>query len=198
MLSIPPRSEIRARPLEAQRILLSPIDPSDASELWSVVDGSRAWLEPWLPWVPFQRSAESSLRFAEASAAEWDAGRAVRMVIRERNSGRMLGVVGLENCVGMHRACELGYWLRKEAAGKGLMTEAAKRCVDFGFGALRAHRIRAAAATDNHTSLRVIQRLGLRFEGVARHAEWVAGRWLDHAVYAVLEHEWSDGAKRGG
>jgi hypothetical protein len=33
---------------------------------------------------------------------------------------------------------------------------------------------------------------------VARHAEWVAGRWLDHAVFAVLEHEWSDSAKRGG
>ncbi len=50
--------------------------------------------------------------------------------------------------------------------------------------------IRVAAATDNHASLRVIARLGFRFEGIARHAEWCDGRWLDHASFALLEHEW--------
>jgi ribosomal-protein-serine acetyltransferase len=190
MLAIPPRSELRARPLQSERIALSPVDAPDANELWQVVDGSRAWLKPWLPWVPFQKSAESSLRFAEASAADWDSGRALRFAIRARPGGQLLGVVGLEACVEMHRACDLGYWLRRDATHQGIMTEAAARCIEFGFRSVGIHRLRVAAATDNHSSLRVIARLGFRFEGVARHAEWCDGRWLDHAVFAMLDHEW--------
>jgi ribosomal-protein-serine acetyltransferase len=190
MLQIRPRAELRARPVEGERVALFPMDVADAPELWDVVESSRSWLQPWLPWVPFQKTLESSLRFCEASAADWDQGRAVRFVMRERLGGRLLGVVGLEACVEMHRSSDLGYWLRREAAGRGLMTEAASLCVDFGFRTMGVHRQRVAAATSNHRSLRVIARLGFRFEGIARHAEWCDGRWLDHAVFSMLDFEW--------
>lgn len=190
MLTMPPRSELRSRPLRSGRLVLAPLETSDAPELWEVVDGSRSWLSPWLPWVPYQKSAESALRFAEASASDWDNGRALRFVIRLSPGGQLLGVVGLEACVEMHRACDLGYWLRREAAGHGYMTEAARACVDFGFRKLGVHRMRVAAATGNHPSLHVIARLGFSFEGIARHAEWCDGRWLDHAVFSMLDHEW--------
>ncbi len=167
-----------------------PLDVSDAAELWQIVCSSRTWLQPWLPWVPLQKNAESSLRFVEASAADWDCGRAARFGIRERLGGTLLGVVGLEACVQMHRSCDLGYWLRHEASQKGLMSEAASACVDFGFRTMCLHRVRVAAATINHPSLRGISRLGFQFEGIARHAEWCDGRWLDHAVFAILDFEW--------
>lgn len=190
MLSIPARTDLRARPISSQRLALAPLENSDTDELWQVVDASRAWLQPWLPWVPFQKSAEASLRFVEASVADWDAGRALRFTIRDVQTKRLLGVVGLEACVEMHRSCELGYWLRHDASRHGFMTEAASLCVEFGFRTLGMHRIRVAAATGNHPSLRVIARLGFQFEGIARHAEWCDGRWLDHAVFSLLEHEW--------
>ena len=88
--------------------------------------------------------------------------------------------------VHLHRACELGYWLRREVTGRGLMTEAAQAAVDFAFSSMGVHRIRCAAATDNVASLRVISRLGFRFEGIARQAELVGSRWLDHALFARL------------
>ena len=66
------------------------------------------------------------------------------------------------------------------------MTEAARACVEFAFRRMGAHRVRVAAATDNHRSLSVISRLGFRFEGLARQAEWCDARWLDHAVFALL------------
>jgi len=190
MLLIPTRAELRQSPIVTERLTLVPLDSADAAELWQVVDGSREWLQRWLPWVPYQKESDSSLRFAEASAADWDAARALRFAIRARDGGQLLGVVGLEACVEMHRCCDLGYWLRKEAAGQGFMTEAARRCVDFCFHTIRMHRMRVAAATGNHPSLRVIGRLGARFEGIARHAEWCDGRWLDHAIFAILDTEW--------
>ncbi len=74
-----------------------------------------------------------------------------------------MGVVGLESCIHLHRSCELGYWLRREATHRGLMTEASLAAMDFAFKHMGAHRLRVAAATDNHASLSVIGRLGFRF-----------------------------------
>lgn len=190
MLNFPSHSELRARPLASPRVALVPLDARDGTELWEAVDGSRAWLQPWLPWVPFQLDLDSSRQFADGSAGDWEAGRAIRFGVRARRDARLLGVVGLEGCVHLHRNADLGYWLRRDASGHGLMTEAAALCLEFGFRVVGLHRIRVAAATDNHASQRVIARLGFRFEGIHREAEWCDGRWLDHASYALLEHEW--------
>lgn len=186
LLTIPARAMLRRAPIETARTLLLPIDANDGPELWDAVDGSRWHLERWLPWVPYNSTPDASLRYAEACATDWDAGRAVRFAIRDRTSAALLGVVGLDSCVHLHRSCELGYWLRREATGRGLMTEAARACVDFAFGRMGVHRMRCAAATDNMPSLRVIGRLGFRFEGIARQAEFVGARWLDHALFARL------------
>jgi ribosomal-protein-serine acetyltransferase len=167
-------------------VALVPIEAADGTDLWEAVDGSRWHLERWLPWVPFNNTLEASQRYAESCAADWDAGRAVRFCIRDRHHGQLLGVVGLDSCVHLHRSCELGYWLKHEATGRGLMTEAARACIQFAIERMRVHRIRCAAATDNYPSLRVIARLGFRFEGIARQAEFVGSRWLDHAVFARL------------
>lgn len=186
LLTIPPRAALRRSPIETTRAYLYPIEVSDGSELWDAVEGSRWHLERWLPWVPFNSTRDASLRYAEACTLDWDAGRAVRFAIRDKSTNELLGVVGLDSCVHLHRSCELGYWLRREATGRGLMTEAAKAAVKFAFSAMGVHRVRCAAATDNVPSLRVILRLEFRFEGIARQAELVGSRWLDHAIFARL------------
>ena len=189
LLSIPSRASLRRSPIETSRVLLMPLELGDGAELWDAVDGSRWHLERWLPWVPFNNAPEASVRYAEACVSDWDAGRAVRFAIRDRQSRELLGVVGLDSCVHLHRSCELGYWLRRDATGRGIMTEAARACVDFAFARMAMHRIRCAAATDNSASLRVIARLGFRFEGIARQAELVGARWLDHAIFARLSSD---------
>jgi ribosomal-protein-serine acetyltransferase len=103
----------------------------------------------------------------------------VRFAVRDRKTSELLGVVGLDSCVHLHRSCELGYWLKLSATGRGLITEAAAMAVEFAFGRMGVHRVRCAAAT--------IARLGFRFEGISRQAEYVASRWLDHAVFGKLE-----------
>ena len=180
------RAALRERPLQTGRLSLGPVEPTDGPEFWLAVDGSRQHLGRWLPWVPYQSEPASSARFVEACCADWDNGYALRFAVRDRASRTLFGVVGLEACSPLHRSCELGYWLRREATGRGLMTEAAGAIVDLALSALGMNRVRVAAATDNHASLRVITRLGFRFEGIARQAEWCDGRWLDHAVFGRL------------
>lgn len=186
MLALPSRAETRGRPLESARLALTPLEALDAREMWSAVESSRAHLEPWLPWVPYTVDLESTLRYADSSASDWDLGRGCRLAIRERATRRFVGVVGLEALSHMHENADLGYWLRLDCSGRGYMTEAANQVVVWAFSVLRAHRIRVAAATDNHASLGVIRRLGFRLEGISREAERCHGRWLDHAMFALL------------
>ncbi len=187
MLVIPSRSALRREPLQTRRLRLSPVERNDGADLWEAVEESRWHLERWLPWVPFNNTPQASQTFAQACAAEWDAGRALRFTIRDKQSGQMLGIVGLDNCVHLHRSCHLGYWLRRDATGRGMMHEAASEAARFAFERVKAHRMHCAAATDNFPSLRVISRLGFRFEGISREAEFVGGRWVDHAVFSRLE-----------
>src|SRR3982074_2997225 len=122
MLVVPPRAELRHRPLDTQRLVLTPVEPADASDLWQAVDSSRAHLERWLPWVPFHTDLAATWRYCEASASDWDHGRALRFAIRERAAHRFLGVVGLESIAHLHQSAELGYWLRAAAPRPGDMT----------------------------------------------------------------------------
>lgn len=186
MLAVPHRAELRHRPLETERLLLTPVEPTDASDLWLAVDTSRAHLERWLPWVPFNTDPEASWRYCDASAVDWDHTRALRFAIRERMTRRFLGVIGLESLAHLHQSADLGYWLRVDGVRRGYMTEAARTILAWAFGPLNVHRIRVAAATGNEASLGVIRRLGFQFEGVAREAERCQGRWLDHALFALL------------
>src|SRR6266487_59377 len=69
MLVVPPRLEIRAHPVDTPRLLLSPVESSDAAELWLAVDGSRDHLGQWLPWVPFNSDPAANQRFTDACAS---------------------------------------------------------------------------------------------------------------------------------
>jgi ribosomal-protein-serine acetyltransferase len=189
MLVVPPRAELRHRPLDTPRLVLTPVEATDSSDLWTAVDSSRGHLEKWLPWVPFNTDPEASWRYCEASAGDWDNTRALRFSIRDRETRRFLGVVGLESLAHLHQSADLGYWLRADSARRGYMTEAARATILWAFKRLNAHRVRVAAATDNEASLGVIRRLGFRFEGVAREAERCQGRWLDHALFALLSSD---------
>lgn len=186
MLAVPARVELRNRPIHTARLMLSPLETSDAHDHWYAVEASRRELEQWLPWVPFNVDPDASYRYADASAQDWDAGRACRFSIRERDTRRFMGVVSLESLAHLHQTGDLGYWVRTDAHRRGIMTEAASEIVRWAFREARFHRVRVAAATDNSPSLGVIRRLGFQFEGVARQAERCAGRWLDHCIFALL------------
>ena len=81
----------------------------------------------------------------------------------------------------------MGYCLTREAWGRGIATEAARRLRDFGFDTLGAHRIRALADIENEASIRVLKKLGMLYEGHNREDELIRGEWRSAYVYAILE-----------
>jgi ribosomal-protein-alanine N-acetyltransferase len=85
----------------------------------------------------------------------------------------------------------LGYWTAREMAGQGLAPEAAVVVLQFAFEELELHRVEVAIVPRNLASRRVVEKLGIRMEGVAVRFLEIDGRWEDHARYAITAEEWA-------
>jgi ribosomal-protein-alanine N-acetyltransferase len=75
-------------------------------------------------------------------------------------------------------------------AGHGLIPEAVVVVLQFAFETLRLHRIEVAIIPRNTASRRVVEKLGLRNEGVALGYLEINGEWEDHVRYAMTAEEW--------
>jgi len=107
-----------------------------------------------------------------------------------RQTGDLVGTARLGISAPSHRGGDIGYGVRRDLWGRGLATEAASLLVDFGFRSLGLHRISAVHHPDNVASGRVLQRIGMRFEGRHRDHMYAHGEWRDSMAYAILEDEW--------
>ena len=88
-------------------------------------------------------------------------------------------------------AGELGYSLARPLWGQGLMTEAATVAVAYGFETLHLVRIHASTDIRNTASWRVMEKLGMKREGVLRRHRLIQGELVDEVCYAILREEWS-------
>jgi ribosomal-protein-alanine N-acetyltransferase len=85
---------------------------------------------------------------------------------------------------------DIGYELDSRYWGRGYATEAARAMLNLGFRQLKLHRIWAHCIAENVASARVMQKIGMQYEGRLRENEWMKGRWWDTLMYAILDYEW--------
>jgi [ribosomal protein S5]-alanine N-acetyltransferase len=103
---------------------------------------------------------------------------------------QLIGWCGLSIKDDAGQIAELGYDLDYHHWGKGYATEAARAVVEFGFTQIGLHRIFAECHPANSASQRVMQKIGMSYEGQLRKNAWVKGSWWDTCVYSILEEEW--------
>lgn len=105
--------------------------------------------------------------------------------------GYLRGEVNLNTIQrGARQNAYVGYWVDRAVAGKGHMPEAVALVLQFGFEQLRLHRIQIAIVPRNTASRRVVEKLGLREEGLALRYLQINGVWEDHVRYAITVEEW--------
>lgn len=109
------------------------------------------------------------------------------------DAGALIGDCGLKTRGDDPRLGEIGYTLGRPHQRRGYAGEAVRRVLDLAFTSLGMHRVSASIDADNHASLALCERLGLRREGHLRRAVWFKGVWCDDVIYAVLRDEWSAG-----
>jgi ribosomal-protein-serine acetyltransferase len=171
---------------------------SDASELAALIDANRMHLAQWLPWAAGNRLEDTRQFMRQAVRQHADDNGFQAAIVRPGPRPRIVGVIGFHVIQWPHRWTSLGYWMDAAEQGRGTMTRAVRAMLEHAFGTWELNRVEIRAATDNHRSRAIPERLGFRQEGTLRQVERVGGRFLDHAVYGLLAEEWSALATRTG
>ena len=123
-------------------------------------------------------------------------GRGVNLAIEISRSGELAGAIGL-NLQREHDRAELGYWIGVPYWGQGYATEAGREVVRYGFEDLALNRIYAFHFVTNPASGRVLQKIGMRYEGKRRQHTLKWGEYLDNEAYGILRSEYrADAASR--
>ena len=169
--------------LKTKRLLLRPFSLSDVDYVLSYASD-----DEWAAFhrQPYDRGAVEYM-IARAVLASWDKGAEFAVVL----DGRVVGLVGL-SVDPEHQTAELGYEIARDVWGRGIAAEASTAICDWGFREYGLARIDAWADPRNRRSVRVMEKLGMIYEGRHRSYEVGRGRRVDGVSYAVLRDEWSE------
>lgn len=163
------------------------LEERHAEKVFSLIDQSRDSLRNWLPWVDATKTIHDSKDFINAGLRQFSNNNGFQAGIWYQ--GELAGVIGLHHIDWSNRATSIGYWLGRKFEGKGLMTKACRAVVDYCFTELKLHRIEIRAATENHKSLAIPERLGFQKEGCLRSSEWLSDKYVDHYVFSLIQHD---------
>lgn len=110
-------------------------------------------------------------------------------IIRLKKDNQFVGVAGMSLSADRFKMGEIYYKLLPKHWGKGYATETGRALIQVGFDTLKLHRIEAGVATENHKSIKVLEKLGMTREGIRRKILPIRGEWVDNYHYAIVEDD---------
>ncbi|NND64581.1 MAG: GNAT family N-acetyltransferase [Gammaproteobacteria bacterium] len=173
--------------LETERLKLRPFQLSDTSELQRLVSDPAIATTTTIPHPYKDGLAESFIRRSWVNARF---GRGYNWAVTRKQDDQLIGSIGIGNNRS-HLSGTLGYWIARDHWDQGFCTEVAQAVVRFGFETLGLNRISANHFGGNEASGRVMQKLGMQYEGSLRQAFVKDDRANDLVEYGILREEWT-------
>ncbi len=166
---------------------LRPLDIGHAERLAELVARSREFLAPWEPVRPDSYFTVAGQREAVAQSLKARATGLMEPFVIVDDDGLVVGRINLNNIVrGPFQSASTGYWLDRQATGRGLATMAVGELVELAFGALGLHRVEAGTLPHNLASQAVLLRNGFEQFGYAPRYLAIAGVYSDHLLFQRL------------
>jgi ribosomal-protein-alanine N-acetyltransferase len=190
MNSITFNSDWRPPSLETERLVVRPYEEADAELLFPLVSNPNS--TRFTLWE-HHKSIDDTLNFVRDYArSRYAEGVPEPMAIALKGDPqhKPIGSVGCFWGSHPNRSMELGYWLAEPFWGRGLMVEACRVLVNYSFSTLVPERIQARVIEGNAASVRVLEKLGFRYEGTLRSAILRRGNFEDVLFFSVLKVEW--------
>ena len=175
-------------PLAHGDVEIAPIRLRDWKELSAALDRNRSWLRPWQTTDPRGRAPADARTLVRSLVQATNAGEVIAYAVRV--GGEFAGQVTISSIeYGALSTAQLGYWVAERFAGRSVIPVATALATDFAFGSYGLHRMEICIRPENHASLRVVEKLGFRFEGRRRRYIHIDGDWRDHLCFALVSDE---------
>ncbi|MDB5034788.1 MAG: GCN5-related N-acetyltransferase [Chlorobi bacterium] len=176
-------------PIPTERLLLRKLRLEDAADVFDYASDPE--VSRYVVWDT-HNSIEDSRGFLAATIEQYRNGHVSSWGIELRSTGRVIGTIGFVYWNIDHARTEIGYAMHRRDWGKGLMTEAVRGVIDFGFATMELNRIEARCEAVNTGSWRVMEKAGMTFEGILRQQMYVKGSYRDLKMYAILRRDWPE------
>lgn len=176
-------------------VAIRPIRIRDARALERELLDNRSWLGKWeatSPGGPVGSDARASIRSLLAHSRS---GSGLPFVIEY--GGEFAGQLNVSGMTyGSLSSASVGYWVAERFAGKDVTPTAVALATDHVFFGLGLHRLEICIRPENAPSLRVVEKLGFRYEGLRRRFIHINGDWRDHFCFALTVEEIPEGVLR--
>lgn len=186
--------------LSSGRIGLRPLRIRDGAAWVDLRVRNEEWLARWEGRQPGRPDISWEERHSGASFTAM-----LRMLRRESRlgnclpfaltyDGALVGQLTVNNVTrGAAQMASIGYWVDEGHAGRGIVTVGVALAVDHCLTEVGLHRVEINIRPENAASLRVVEKLGLRDEGVRQRLLFIAGQWCDHRCFAITAEELGEG-----
>lgn len=175
--------------LRSGEVTLRPLHRSDAADYAEVRAANAEWVRPWEATYPGGETVVTDFRAVRAALAKLGrrgAGLPFAIVV----NGRFRGQLTVSNIQwGSMSGATLGYWIDRRVAGRGHTPRAVAMATDYCFFTLGLHRMEINIRPENTASLRVVEKLGFRYEGRRKGYMHINGAWADHDSFALVSDE---------
>jgi ribosomal-protein-alanine N-acetyltransferase len=173
-------------------VSLRVIRPRDAKAIEALVLSNREWLRPWEATNPHGPTSFDFKNQIRGLLRQMDDHEGLPFVILYRDE--LVGQLNVANILyGSVSSCVIGYWIAPQVAGRGITPTAVALAMDYLFKTVGLHRVEIDVRPENKASIRVVEKLGLRLEGVKENYIHINNAWRDHNIYALTAEEVPDG-----
>jgi ribosomal-protein-alanine N-acetyltransferase len=182
-------AKVTARRLDGAPVILRALRSKDRAEWEALRAQNFEWLRRWEATSPEGVSTQLPFRqLVRQSDREAAQGRIQPFAIE--TEGRLVGQMHLFGIAwGSLRCASAGYWVSESVAGQGIMPLALAAACDHAFVALGLHRVEVNIRPENTASLRVVEKLGFRDEGLRLRYLHIDGAWCDHRSFALTTED---------
>ncbi len=180
--------------LFGRRVLLRPLLATDFPAWREVRRRNSEWLTKWEPTRPV--GAPDVIEDRDAFSIRCNARQRERQLGSAYGfgifvDGEFTGEINLSSVQrGPFQSGSIGYWIDEAKAGCGYTPEALVVLAQYCFDELRLHRVEIAIVPRNEASLRVVQKLELRDEGISKGFLEIDGNWEDHIRFGLTFEDW--------
>ena len=164
---------------------LRPLLSGDAQAFALAVRESTATVGRWMSWSTPTYTELQAVQWFEQCASYRAAGSAHEFGIFNEH-GEFVGGAGLNQFNAANSFCNLGYWVRESAQGRGAATAACLALARLALERLGQHRVELVVAVGNEPSRAVAAKVDALYEGVARNRLQLHGAAVDAHVYCLL------------
>jgi ribosomal-protein-serine acetyltransferase len=177
------------RLLSCNGVVIRPHAAHDIGPMFAAIVESMATVGRWMSWCPPNYSLQDATAWYERSAQAWAAEGDREFGIFDASSGEVLGCVGINQINRVNLYGNMGYWVRTSREKRGIASTAARLAASFAFANLGLVRIEIVVLPDNLPSRRVAEKVGARFECIARSRLQFKGETRDAAVYSLVRDD---------